>query len=276
MGHRGPQLVSRSRLNGAERPGAGPPPLARPCEPRTTPPPPPAHRKVPHQRRLCAVRPREAVPQPPPPGGHPHGVLPPLDGHERGPELGAISPAARFPGTGGISARAPRGPQLAVWRCRCALAVPSPPLRGWRAALFGRPVAGTPLGPGFPPRPPRHGPRRAGLGQRPHAPGAPGQGVARPGGGLWGPLGGVQQRGHHQEPLRTPRSACSRRRGARLNRWVHAVCYAVIPAPSRLSRPRSNSTPARGTTPPRGRGSRPAHLWGRGGSAAGCTSPFAP
>ena len=40
------------------------------------------------------------------------------------------------------------------------------------------------------------------------------------------------------------------------------------------SRPRSTSTPTRGTTPTRGRGSRPAHSWGRGGSAAGCRSLF--
>ena len=58
------------------------------------------------------------------------------------------------------------------------------------------------------------------------------------------------------------------------NSRVYAVWYAVMPAPSRPSYPRSTSTPAQGTTPPRGRGSRPAHSWGRGGSAARCRSLF--
>ena len=54
---------------------------------------------------------------------------------------------------------------------------------------------------------------------------------------------------------------------------VYAVWYAVMPVPG-SRRPHSTSTPARGTTPPHRRDSRPAHSWGRGGSAAGCKMLF--
>ena len=56
------------------------------------PPAPPAHTKVPRERCLCAARPLGAASQPPQPGGHPHGVLPQLDGHGRGRWMGAVTP----------------------------------------------------------------------------------------------------------------------------------------------------------------------------------------
>ena len=156
MGRRGPQPVSRSRLlgrrlahvplGGAERPGTGPPPLARPSKPRAAPLPP-AHGRVPRGRRLRSPRPGGAGPPPPQSGGHPHGMLPPLDGHGRGPQVGAVDPTARPPGPGSVGPRAPRGPRLAVWPGSYALAVPPPPLEGGRVALPGRPPAGAPLGP---------------------------------------------------------------------------------------------------------------------------------
>ena len=154
MGRRGPQPVSCSRLNTREQRtrrwmARSDPALALRLwlahVSRALVPPPPAHRKAPRERRLCAARPRGAVPPPPQPGGHPHGVLPQLDGHGREPQMMAVSPVARSPGPGGVRARAPRGPQLAVWRGSPALAVPPPTLEGWHAALLGRPPAG--LGP---------------------------------------------------------------------------------------------------------------------------------
>ena len=57
--------------------------------------PPPAHGEVPRERRLRAPGPRGAVPAPPEPGGHPLGVLPPLDGHGRPPQMRGVGPAAR-------------------------------------------------------------------------------------------------------------------------------------------------------------------------------------
>ena len=59
-----------ARLNGTVRPGAGPQPLARPCEPSATPPPPPpppAHTTMVTKCRLCAACPREGGPKPPQP-----------------------------------------------------------------------------------------------------------------------------------------------------------------------------------------------------------------
>ena len=184
-----------------------------------SPPPPPVQRKVPRECCLCAARPRGAAPQPLQPGGHPHGVLPQLDGHGHGLRVGAISPAARSPRPGGIRAHTPRGPQLVVWRGSPALALPPPPPEGWRAALSGCPPAGTPLGPRSPPCPPRQSRHPAGLGQRTAAPGAPNRGVGRRGGGLRGPLGGCHPRRHRRVPLpgrhvprRAPGPACSHRR----------------------------------------------------------------
>ena len=101
---------------------------------------------------------------------------------------------------GSVGPRPPRGPWLAVWRSGPALAVPPPPLEGGHATLPGRPPAGAPLGPGSPPRPPCRSRRTAGLDQRSPAPGAPGRGVGRRGGGLRGPLGGYHPRWHHEVP----------------------------------------------------------------------------
>ena len=168
MGRRGPAAAgfpqppadlgaADAPLGGAERPGAGPPPLAHPCEPRVAPPPR-AHGEVPCSRRLRAPRPLGAVLPPPQPRGHPHGMLPPLDGHGRGP-YGGLSALQRVPRGPAVS-----GPALheALSR-RYGVAAPlwrSPRLH-WRrhAALLGRPPVGAPLGPGSPPRPP---PRRLG------------------------------------------------------------------------------------------------------------------
>ena len=51
-------------------------------------------------------------------------VLPPLDGHGRAPQMGAVSPAVRSPRLGSVGPRAPRGPWLAVWRGGPALVPP--------------------------------------------------------------------------------------------------------------------------------------------------------
>ena len=56
--------------------------------------------------------------------------------------------------------------------------------------------------------------------------------------------------------------------------WVYAVWYAATHAPGHPSQPRSTGSPARGTTPPSGRGSRPAHSWRHCGSTARCRSFF--
>ena len=236
------------------------------------PPPPPAHKTVPRERRLCAARPRGAAPRPPQPGGHPHGVLPQLDGYGSGPQMGAVSPATHSLGPGGIKASAPRGPRLALWRGSLALAVPPPPLEGWRAALSGGPSGGTPLGPGFPPYPPRRGRHPAGVDQRPPAPGAPHRRVGQRGGGLWGPLGGSHPRRRRPVPLpgrQVPRCArgptCGHWRGAGLDPAgvCRVVCGAACPG----------LAPA-APVPPRGRGSRPTRSCGRGGCAAGCRPRF--
>ena len=248
-GRRGLQLVSRSRLNTWEQrtcrwmARSDPAPalrlwLAHVSRP-PRPPPPPAHGTVPRERCLCAARHRGAMPLPHQPGGHPHGVLPQLDGHRRGPRVGAVSPAARSSGPGGVRARAPRGPQLAVWRsCPTLAPPPPPPLQGWRAALSGRPRAGTPLGPRSPPHLPRRCRHPVGLGQRSPAPGAPDRWVGRRGGGLQGPLGGCHPRRQRPVPLpgrQVPRRALDPHAAAgavlaSIPR-VYAVWYAVLPAP---------------------------------------------
>ena len=159
-------------LNGAMQPGASPTRLAHPCEPSVPPPP-----RLPRTGQslasvACALHALgERPPQPPQLGGHPHGVLPPLDGYGGGPHMGGVGPAARSPGPGGVGANTPRGPRLAVWSGSPALAVPPPPLEGWHAARSGGPFAGAPLGPGSPPRPLQRGRHPAGLDQRPPAAG---------------------------------------------------------------------------------------------------------
>ena len=96
----------------------------RPCEPRTAPPPP-AHSEVPREHRVRAARPRGAVPPPPQPGGHPHGVLPPLDGHGRAPQMGAVSPTARSPSDPALH-------EALSWRYGVAAPLWRPPRLHWR------------------------------------------------------------------------------------------------------------------------------------------------
>ena len=69
-------------VGGAERPGTGHPPLAGPSEPLAAPSPPLLGGR-PRDRRLRPLRPRGASPPASPSGGHPHGMLPQLDGHGR-------------------------------------------------------------------------------------------------------------------------------------------------------------------------------------------------
>ena len=95
----------------------------------------------------------------------------------RGWPVGAVGATTSPPWPGSIRAHTPRGPQLEVWRGSPALAVPLPPLERGHATRSCGPSAGTPLGPGSPPRPPQRGLRPTGLRQRPTAPGAPGRGV---------------------------------------------------------------------------------------------------
>ena len=186
-------------MGGAERPGAGPPPLARPCEPHAAPP---------HHPRTegslaavaCALHALE-------------GPVPRLLSKEdilmgcflRWADTGAdpkrgLSALQRVP-----QGRAVSGPALHEalgWRYGLAATLSrSPASIGGRARSSPRsPPVGAPLGPGSPPRPPRQCRYPAGLDQHFPAPGAPGRGVGRRGRKIRGPLGGHHRRRHHYMP----------------------------------------------------------------------------
>ena len=160
---------------------------------------------------------------------------------------------------------------------------PLPPLERGHPARPGGPSAGTPPGPGSPSSPPHRGLCPTGLSQRPTAPGAAGRGVGRRGGGVRRPLGGCHPRRHHPVPLpgqraprHAPRPVCRGRRGAGLDpqRICRVVCGVACTGGARY--PRSTSTPARGTMPPRERDSQSGSSCGRFCSAAGCRSSFTP
>ena len=175
-----------------------------------TAPPKPSLGDGPRDRCLRPLRPRGAGPPRAPSGGHPHGMLPLLDGHGREPQVVAVAPELRAPGPGGIGPRPPRGPRLAVRPGDPTLAVPPPPLEGGRADLQSRPPAGAPLGPGSPSRPaePRRLPaRRRGAGLDFAGVRRVVRGAARPGGTAAAPAAPPRRgRRPHSGEARGPRA----------------------------------------------------------------------
>ena len=114
--------AAHAPLGAAGRSGKGPPPLARPCESRTTPP---CRQRTEGslaavtcalhalKRLILRLLNLEDVL-----------MLSPLEGDEREPQVGALSRAVRPPGPHGGGPRAPRGPRLAVWPAAALLRSP--------------------------------------------------------------------------------------------------------------------------------------------------------
>ena len=264
-------------LDGAERPGAGPLPLAHPCEPCATPPSP-AHGEVPSERRLRAPRPRGAVAPPPQPRGHPHGVLPPMDGHGRAPRWGP-SALQRVPQ--GLAVWGPALHKALGWRYGAAAPLWQSPRLHWGEGAQPSLVAPllTPLW-DLGPLPVRHAAAAApqAWASAPQCRVLLVEGWDNDAEGSGGHWVGVTHGGTVRCLLRGDRSLAAPQdalaaAGAVLASIprVYAVWYAVTPAPGSPHAPRCTGTPAQGTTPTLGCGSWSAHSCRRGGSAAGCT-----